>query len=376
MLIKKKLTISKSIVPSHKDIYPYIQDIKNEDVNSGKRPLQEHLKKRFQKLFDTNSGTVSILSNGTYALTNALRASNATIGSYCLMPSWCCPSIPFAAIYAGLKPFFIDVDSESWTLEKQTTLESLMFVEGDVGAVIVPSSFGQSIDTYKWDEFTQETGIPVVIDASNSYDSILSKSESSPSLTPIVIGFNKYSSLCFGDAGIVVCKNNELIDKINSLCYLGGKEYSEQLFIGTNGIISEYSAAACHAALDNWEATRAKWYNLNNQYIETLVETTLHHRLSLEFISDTCNIYLLGNNADSTIEHLKSKGIESRRWLGKGCHNMKEFKDLPRTNLPITKNLVSSVIGLPFYIGMQKKDIEQILRAISTNVYGKNVTPN
>ena len=71
------------------------------------------------------------------------------------------------------------------------------------------------------------------------------------------------------------------------------------------------------------------------------------------------------------MSYLKSKGIETRKWLGNGCHNMKEFKDAPKTSLSVTEDLISSVIGLPYHIGITRKDIEHIVKTLSSNVYGK-----
>jgi dTDP-4-amino-4,6-dideoxygalactose transaminase len=230
MLLKRKIPISKVVLPDCSSIYPYLQDIKNDDASVGNRPLLAHLKSRFQNLFGTGDDTVSIMSNGSYALTNTLIATGAVAGKYCIMPSWCCPSIVYSVFYAGLKPFFVDVDSESWTLDAKKTLENLESIKVDVGAVMVPSSFGKSINVSKWDEFTSETKIPVVIDASNSFDSVLSKTKSAPSLTPIVMGFNTKSTLCFGEGGLVVCKDKKIIEKIERICKFGLSEQISGLF--------------------------------------------------------------------------------------------------------------------------------------------------
>ncbi|PIR37314.1 MAG: hypothetical protein COV35_09460 [Alphaproteobacteria bacterium CG11_big_fil_rev_8_21_14_0_20_39_49] len=373
MFIKKKIPVSKTNLPHHSDIYPYLQDIKNDDSTCGRRPLVNHLKTRFQELFGTEKGTVAITSNAVYALANTLKALDVPANSYCLMPSWCSPSIPYAATYAGLTPYFVDVDNDTWTLDVKNTVESLMYIKQEIGAVIVPSSIGETINTKEWDKFTEETGVPVIIGASNSFDNVTSQSKSVISDTPIVVGFNHNSLLCFGEGAVIVSKNKKLIEKIDNISTFGFGDELYKIYIGTNGIMTEYNAAVCHAALDSWDSTRAKWNTINNYYIETFIETTLQHRLSFEYLSSTCNIYLLANNADSTIDYLKSKGIEARKWTGNGCHNMKEFQNAPKTSLPVTENLISSVIGLPYYLGITKKDIELVVRTLSSNVYGKKI---
>lgn len=55
--------------------------------------------------------------SGTMALTMALEVLGLPPGSEVIVPSVCCPSVPFAVAYAGLVPVFCDVSPDDYVLD-------------------------------------------------------------------------------------------------------------------------------------------------------------------------------------------------------------------------------------------------------------------
>lgn len=115
---------------------------------------------------------MTTLSSGTSALTLALRASAPIPGSLCMMPSWTFSATPHAAREAGLTPYFVDVAPESWALTPEIAAKELQAAPGTVGAVMPVAPFGAPIDYAGWDSLSDETGIPVVIDAAAAFDTV------------------------------------------------------------------------------------------------------------------------------------------------------------------------------------------------------------
>jgi dTDP-4-amino-4,6-dideoxygalactose transaminase len=118
------------------------------------------------------------------------------------------------------------------------------------------------------------------------------------------------------------------------------------------------------AELDNWPEKRKKLLDLGQVYLTKLEEIGLKPWLSRGWATTTCNVILKKNNADEVINHLASKGIESRRWWKKGCHNFQPYKDFPKTPLFVTEKLVDSVVALPFWLGISDSDIEEVIFAM------------
>ena len=61
-----------------------------------------------------------VTGSGTMALTMALEVLGLPQGSEVIVPSVCCPSVPFAVAYAGLVPVFCDISSADYVLDAAT----------------------------------------------------------------------------------------------------------------------------------------------------------------------------------------------------------------------------------------------------------------
>src|SRR3546814_12084677 len=86
------------------------------------------------------------------------------------MPSFTFVATAHAAVSAGLQPWFLDVDPESWALTPAIARTALGVVDGPVMAVLPVAPFGASVPVADWDAFSEETRIPVLIDSTAGFD--------------------------------------------------------------------------------------------------------------------------------------------------------------------------------------------------------------
>jgi dTDP-4-amino-4,6-dideoxygalactose transaminase len=54
---------------------------------------------------------------------------------------------------------------------------------------------------------------------------------------------------------------------------------------------------------------------------------------------------------------LALNGIDSRRWWGGGLGQHAGMLGFPRTDLPVTRYLAASTLGLPFWPGLPTNDV-------------------
>lgn len=358
------------LLPEYKFIAAYLEEIDKNRWYSNFGPLVTRLERRFESFFEMEEGAVTSVVNGTSGLTNILRAMDLQKSSFCLMPSWTFMATPASAIAAGLTPFFLDVEEETWALEPEEVKKSIRKVPGMVSAVIVVSPFGAPVETGKWDDFTEETGIPVIIDGAAAFDSISTIEKARPGKTPIMISLHATKVLGIGEGGIIISSDKKLIARIQELINFGFNSERNITVPGTNGKMSEYSAAVGLAALDLWPQKRGVWTYLKLHYIEAFRrnfqgEITSPWMLSDEWVSSVCNIRLPSGNALEIMAELAKKGIESKRWWTNGCHGHPAYAKFPRLELPVTEMLAKSVIGLPFTIDMKSRDIDYVVENLA-----------
>jgi dTDP-4-amino-4,6-dideoxygalactose transaminase len=360
------IPVSKPLLPDSTKILPYLKKIDENQWYSNFGPLVYELHERFEELFSSGKGSVISLSNGTAGLTNSIRVLDLPQKTYCILPSWTFAATAAAVCSAGLIPYFVDVDEESWSIEPETVYPLINKLDLGVSLVLVVAPFGAPPEIKKWEEFSKKTDIKVIIDAAASFDSIHLNKESCISETiPIMISLHATKTFGCGEGGIVVCKDKNLIDGIKKMSNFGFAEGRQIVIPGTNGKMSEYTAAVALAELDHWEEKRTGWKKVTDTYIEQLDKADIKHRLSKKWVSSSCVLTLDSKfSPTEMVEKLVQKNINSRRWWDNGCHNLKAYRKYGRTQLPITEKLAGCAISPPFYTSLEKDKIEYIVKNI------------
>jgi len=136
-----KLPVARPFMPSAQQILPYLKRIDESGWYSNFGPLLTELEQRLASRF---AGPVAVVTaaNGTQALTLALMASRAPQGSLCAVPSWTFVATLHAIVAAGLIPWMVDVDPDTWMVEPERLKSQLPQAPGPVGAVIPVGAFG------------------------------------------------------------------------------------------------------------------------------------------------------------------------------------------------------------------------------------------
>jgi dTDP-4-amino-4,6-dideoxygalactose transaminase len=343
-------------LPSAGRIAPYLDEIDRSRIYSNFGPLARSLEDRLAEHFGLGSGTVTTVANGTLGLTLALMAQDAQPNTLCLMPAWTFVASPHAAMMAGLTPYFVDVDPETWAIDVDAVAGMISTAPSAVGAIMPVAPFGRPLNIGAWDRFRARTKLPVVIDAAAGFDGL------APGDTPAVVSLHATKVIGVGEGGFVASRDTELIRAIQARSNFGFLGNRQSMARAANAKLSEYHAAVGHAALDEWAAMRAEWMTLAATYRKALARSNrvqFQHGFGESWIASTCILYFAGGAA--AIETaLASGGIESRRWWGDGAHAHPATRGLLRSVLPNTELLAKSTLSVPFYRDLPPEDMRNV----------------
>src|SRR3954447_21336363 len=159
-----KTPVMRPKLPRAERIAPYLNRIDAAGIYSNFGPLNTALEARLAAHFGVETAMVTTVSNATQGLTLALAVLGAPAGTLCVMPAWTFIASAHAAVAAGLTPYFVDVDPQSWALDPDAMDEIVAHAPSAVGAVMPVVPFGQPIDFAAWDRYRKRSGVPVVID--------------------------------------------------------------------------------------------------------------------------------------------------------------------------------------------------------------------
>jgi dTDP-4-amino-4,6-dideoxygalactose transaminase len=350
-----ELPVAKPRLPLADEILPYLRRIDQSRWYSNGGPLVLEFEARLAS--HTGGGAVATVANATVGLTLALLTCDLPPGSLCMVPSWTFAATGHAIEHAGLIPWIVDVDRESWALEPEAARELLREAPGPVSAVIPVSPFGRPIDFAGWNSFRDETGVAVVIDAAAMFDTIRAGA------VPAVVSLHATKVLGVGEGGFVVGNDAGFIQELQKRANFGFWGSREATAPSFNGKMSEYSAAVGLAALDAWPATRADFARVAAAYRDALAgqsKVMLQEGFGESWVSSTVIVAAEEAGAEAIGRALSAQRIGTRRWWGGGLHRHGAFAKFPSGRLDQTEELADSVIGLPCWRDLPNEKIDAI----------------
>ena len=362
-MTRPTIAVARPRLPSAAHIAPYLAEIDANGWYSNFGPLSSRFQARLAMHWGLAKPEVALVASGTVAITLALLASGARPGSRCLMPSWTFAASAGAVHAAGLVPYFMDVDPNTWALDPAaaTVLASRL----EVGAILAVAPFGAPLTLDAWDAVHQATGVPVVIDAAAGFDALREDGPMVAGNAPVIVSLHATKVFGIGEGGAVLCRDPAWLDRIRRLSNFGFCGTREAALPGCNGKMSEYAAAVGLAALDTWRATRARWASVTGQYRHVLQRAHLCAvpGFGQGWVSSTLPVLWPGDGAQAA-DDLAGPGIGTLRWWGPGCHAQPAFKHCPREPLPVTEALARSCIGLPFWQDLTPTQIDLVSSAV------------
>jgi dTDP-4-amino-4,6-dideoxygalactose transaminase len=198
------LPIMRPKLPTSDRLMDYLRRIDASRFYTNFGPLALELEERLAAFYGFSPGTVTTVANATLGLALTLHALGAKRGTLCAMPAWTFVASAHAVVNAGLIPYFIDVDAQSWSLDPAAVADEIARAPAPVGAVMPVAPFGLPVDIAAWDAFHADTGVPVVIDAAAGFSSL------KPGAAPAVVSLHATKVLGSGEGGFVICSDPSL----------------------------------------------------------------------------------------------------------------------------------------------------------------------
>ncbi len=241
-------------IPAPQYLLPWLEKVHAARHYSNFGPLVCELESRFAQQFALPQTHITTVANATLGLELVLQALALAPGSRILVPAFTFVATATAVLRAGHIPVLADVDAHSWLLTPDIARQAC--VGRQLDAVLAVATFGMPHDMQAWQQFEEETGIPVVIDAAAAYGSQWLQGAQGT----LVFSLHATKSLPAIEGGVVVSSRPGLAAKVRQLSNFGinldagsGLPLGSLSATGTNAKMSEYHAAVCLASLQIWD---------------------------------------------------------------------------------------------------------------------------
>lgn len=354
-----RIPVLRPLLPPAAKLIPYLERIDETRWYTNFGPLAAEFEQRLANHYTVEPDRLVLVANGTLGLAAALATAPRGNGTTVPMPAWSFPASALGALAAGGEPCFLDVGLASWALEPNSIPED---VAARSSAVMPVAPFGAPPDLEGWANWSESTGIPVVVDAATSFDSLTSLTLPAKPPLALAVSLHATKALGIGEGGFVLSNDPDWILRIRQHINFGfyGARRSDAL--GTNAKLSEYGAAVGLAGLDMWPEVRERWLRVASQFTDRISALDLRTQPGFgQTAVSTCVVeFKEADVCERAIDTLTNTGIDTRRWWGFGQHENPALQAMERGCLEVTESLARRTTGLPFWIDIAPSDVEQI----------------
>ena len=251
---------------------------------TGKYTLGPYLKQFEQEFAEYSDSKYAIgVSSGTKALHIILEAMGVGPGDEVITVCNTYVATAFAASYCGAKVVFCDVDPKTFNMTAEL-VEPL--ITDKTKAIIPVHLYGHVVDMDPIMELASKHGLWVMEDASHAHGAYYKGRRTGSLAHAAAFSFYPAKNMgAYGDGGIITTSDDELLEKIKMLRYVGQRVKFIHEVIGFQDRLDELQGAMLSVKLkylDEWNNRRRKIAKI---YDDMLADTPLQ----LPYVADYCH---------------------------------------------------------------------------------------
>jgi dTDP-4-amino-4,6-dideoxygalactose transaminase len=254
------LRFQRPSLPSAERIERYLDRSRQARWFSNEGPCWRLLSERLAEMAQAHCVPVA---NGTLGLMAAIAAigdgrRRSAVAATALLPSFTFVASAQAAIWAGMRPRLLDIDSAHWHLDPALLEDEIRHAPTGVGLALAVSTFGTPppADTrMRWERACRHENIPLVIDSASAFGAVADDGVPVGSQGDVeVVSFHATKPFAIGEGGAVFTRSRALYERVKMAVNFGfTADRTTGLEMGLNAKMSELHAATALAVLDEYD---------------------------------------------------------------------------------------------------------------------------
>jgi dTDP-4-amino-4,6-dideoxygalactose transaminase len=321
------------------------------------------------------------MCNATVALEITIRALG--LHSEVIVPSFTFVATAHSLQWQQITPVFCDIDSHTHSLDPERVEE---LITPRTTGIIGVHVWGEPCAVKQLEAIAQRRGIRLMFDAAHAFGCSHDGCMVGNFGDAEVFSFHATKFFNTFEGGAVATNNDDLAAQIRLMKNFGFAGYDNVIYVGTNGKMTEISAAmglSSFERLDEFIAVNRRNYEAYAAGLGSLPGIRLfpyneRNQRNYQYIVVEVDEMESGIHRDVLMQVLQAENVMARRYFFPGCHRMEPYRSyFPHSGLllPETERLVERVMSLPTGTAVQEHDIAQICSIIRLALEnGKDVT--
>jgi perosamine synthetase len=313
---------------------------------------------------DTGARHAVLAPNGTLGLFLALLALDLPRDSEILVPTFTFYASATAAVFAGLRPVFVDADAQTFNLNIDA-LESL--VTERTTAIMPVHVYGHSPPLDRILEFAARHDLVVLEDAAQAYGVAYQGRHAGTWGDVGVISFFADKTITMGEGGVVLTDDARLYKKLRLLRNHGRLNSGTFVHdtLGMNFRVTDLQCAVGRAQLRKLPEIVSKKRENHARYVANLSDVRGVRWLHVQAGSSHVpfRFALVSERRAQLVAALERAGVQTRSFFYP-LHLQPALQKYAQEPLPVAEELHRKGICLPVHHGLTSCDIDEISEII------------
>ncbi|WP_271251633.1 DegT/DnrJ/EryC1/StrS family aminotransferase [Pseudanabaena sp. Chao 1811] len=312
--------------------------------------------------------------NGTVALELAIRALGLT--GEVLVPSFTFIATAHALQWQEITPVFCDIDPKTHTIDPYR-LEAM--ITPRTSGIIGVHVWGNPCNVETLSEIAEKHNLKLMFDAAHAFGCSYKGQMIGNFGEAEVFSFHATKFINAFEGGAIVTNNDELAQKLRLMNNFGFAGLDNVIYIGTNGKMSEASAAMGLTSLESIEEfieINHRNYQCYKQELSDIKGISIFpyqngERCNYQYIVLEVDETIANVNRDLLVKILEAENVMARRYFYPSCHRMEPYRSyFPHAGLllPETEKLTQRVMLLPTGTSINTEDIAKVVNIIRFSI--------
>jgi dTDP-4-amino-4,6-dideoxygalactose transaminase len=364
----EKLHVGRPNIGDHERLLARISDLLDRRWLTNNGPYVQEFEQRVTEM--TGVKHCIAVCNATVALEIAIRAAGLT--GEVIVPSFTFIATAHALQWQQITPVFCDIGPLTHNIDPNQVEKMITpRTTGIIGVHV----WGRPCDIDALAEIARRFKLKLLFDAAHAFACSYKARMIGGFGDAEVFSFHATKFFNTFEGGAVVTNDDELAAKIRLMNNFGFYGYDNVIYIGTNGKMSEVSAAMGLTGLESLEdfiAINHRNYKQYQRHLKDipgirLISYDEEERCNYHYIVLEIDEQVTGISRDQLVQVLHAENILARRYFYPGCHRMEPYRSyFPHAGLmlPETEKLTRKVMSLPNGSTVGQDEIRKICQII------------
>jgi|CZKQ01.1.fsa_nt_gi dTDP-4-amino-4,6-dideoxygalactose transaminase len=310
------------------------------------------------------------ICNATVALEIAIRA--LALSGEVIVPAFTFVATAHALQWQQITPVFCDIDQATHNIDPRK-IEQL--ITPRTTGILAVHLWGRPCEIDRLQAIADRHNLKLLFDAAHAFGCSHRNQKIGGFGNAEVLSFHATKFVNAGEGGAVVTNDDALAARIRLMKNFGFSDYDTVTYIGTNGKMSELSAAMGLTNLESLEefirVNRVNFETYRN-YLDGIRGLSLllyddQTSPNYHYVVAEINAAEMGLTRDQLLSVLQAENVLARRYFYPGVHRMEPYRSLfpdARSLLPETEAVAGRVLVLPTGTAVIPADIEKICAII------------